>query len=225
MNRNNFSTSFALGSAHQLISLVQFGSRNHECESPNPYLSLSYVAQKRKFGSYRMKYGLKLQDSGSLFPDPNTRSSVFASSECSSSIPSFIMKCYGDRSNAGLKSFTASVLYIIISDCRQIIPIQRRCCGDSVWVSGAAWINGNKAVSLTACVVFGLALCAFPASDWVDQLHGGVKAHGSQELLCSTAAWHKQQRSKVVLLRRDNPAGAPYVHVQMCGDKHQDTCM
>lgn len=196
--------------------------------SPNPCSSLSCVAQNRKVGSYQMKYGLKSQDSGSLFPDPNKLSSVFARSECSSAIPSFIMKCYGDRSNIGLKSFTASVLYIIISDCRQIILIQRRCYSDRIWVSAAAWINGNKAVSLTACAVIGLILCGFPASDWVDQLHG-VRAHGrrrtrSQKPLCCTAARHKQQRSRVALLLRDNPAGAP-VYVQMCDDKHPDTRM
>lgn len=175
-----------------------------------------------------MKYGLKSQDSGSLFPDPNTRSGVFTPSECSSAIPSFIMKCYGDRSNIGLKSFTASVLYIIISDCRQIILIQRRCYSDRIWVSAAAWINGNKAVSLTACAVIGLILCGFPAPDWLDQLHG-VRAHGrrrtrSQKPLCCTAARHKQQRSRVALLLRDNPAGAP-VYVQMCDDKHPCTSM
>lgn len=82
-----------------------------------------------------------------FFPDPSTRSGVFERSDYSSAISSFIMKCYGDRSNTGLKSFTASVLYIIISDCRQIILIQRRCYSDRKWVSVAACINGNKAVT------------------------------------------------------------------------------
>lgn len=163
-----------------------------------------------------------------FFPDPSTRSGVFERSDYSSAISSFIMKCYGDRSNTGLKSFTASVLYIIISDCRQIILIQRRCYSDRKWVSVAACINGNKAVSLTACAVIGQILCGFPASDWVDQLYG-VRAHGSrrtrsQEPLCCSVARHKQQRSRVALPQRDNPPGA-LVHVQICGDKQPDTCM
>lgn len=200
---------------------VHLGSRNHKCASPNPRSSISYVAQNIKVGSFQMKYGLKFQHSGSPFPDLNTRSGVFLRSECSSAIPSFIMKCYGDRRNTGLKSFTAIVLYIIISDCRQITLIQRRCHSDGIWVSVAAWMNGNKAVSLTACAVIGLILCGFPTCDWVDQLHG-VRTHWSrctrsQEPLCCTAARHKQQRSRVALPRRDDPAGAP-VHVQMSGD-------
>lgn len=165
-----------------------------------------------------MKYGLKIQDSGSRFPDPNTRSGMFTRSECSSTIPSFMMKCYGDRSNTGLKSFTASVLYIITSDCRQIILIQRRCHGDRVWVSVVAWINGNKAVSLTACAVIGLILCGFlqPLIGWISRPVSDPMEAGS----CS-AVRHQQQRSRVALLRRDSPAGSP----RACTDVHPDTCM
>lgn len=216
VNCKHVQTYLAAGSAHELIVAVHLGSRNHECASPDPCSSLSYVAQDTKVGSYQMKHGLKFQDSGSFFPDPNTRSSAFARSERSSAISSFIMKCYGDRSNRGLKSFTTSVLYIIISDCRQTILIQRRCYGDSIWVSVAAWINRNEAVSLTACAVIGLIFSGFRASHWMDQLHG-VRADKSwrtcsQKPLCYTAARHKQQVLRVALLCRDNPTVAPCMY-------------
>lgn len=122
-------------------------------------------------------------------PLPDT-STVWVQGVTAASLSVF-SNCNGVGSNTGLKGFTTSVLYITISDCKQIGVILQRCYDDRPWVSVVAWIKGNKAVSLTACAVIGLILCGFPVSDCVNRLRD-VKAHQKQHMqskvpLCCTA--------------------------------------